>query len=204
MQVEYLESPFPHVIIHEMYNEEELDKIWTELEMYRKVNNFLDAERSDTAHDPETNLALKSNLCIKLDTHYFDRNSSMILQINRKLWHPEITEQTMKHWGLKAHKRANSDNTLLSYYEQSHYYKPHFDSFNVTALTHFFKEPLSFSGGNLQFPEFNYCLTTENNRCIIFPSPIEHAVDEVNVEEDKIEQGYGRWTMSQFMRFVGS
>ena len=197
-------EPFPHILIHDMYDEVEMSKIWKEFDLFTVANNFLDPEKSDSAVNVDGKL-MKNNLCIKVDQYYRDRLSSPLLTVNRKLWSPEIVDLSNKHWALNPHYRCNEDTTLVSYYENSHYYEPHFDCFNVTALTHFYKDPKCFSGGDLYFPEFdNYTLTTFNNRCIMFPSSIRHGVTEVEMNESNLGLGLGRWTVSQFMRFIGN
>ena len=37
-------KPFPHLIIEDFYNEEELELIWEELKYYTKPGKFLDVE----------------------------------------------------------------------------------------------------------------------------------------------------------------
>ena len=67
---------------------------------------------------------------------------------------------------------CNHDDTLISYYEDSEYYKPHEDIFNFAKLTWFFKEPKKFEGGDLVFTEFGEIVKCENNKCIVFPSAL--------------------------------
>lgn len=204
MNVEYIEDPFPHIIIHNMYDNYELQLIQVELDYYVSANNFALPEESGSARENDgMGGILKNNLCVPMNYLWRDPHWSNILRLNRKLWDPIIVEQSKKHWAMDALHSVNYDSTLLSYYEKSHYYKPHKDSFNLTALTHFFRTPKMFSGGDLFFPQYpDYTLTSETNRCIIFPSLVQHGVTEVNVEQDKIGYGFGRWTMSQFLRFT--
>ena len=44
IHVDALDGPFPHLIIKNIYNEQELDLIWEELNFYTKPNKLLEAE----------------------------------------------------------------------------------------------------------------------------------------------------------------
>ena len=44
IHVDALDGPFPHLIIKNFYNEQELDLIWEELNFYTKPNKLLEAE----------------------------------------------------------------------------------------------------------------------------------------------------------------
>lgn len=197
MKILYNEEPFPHIIIQEFFNEEELADIWKELDFYSSSKTFLDPLESGSAIEGDE--VRKDNLCIELDGVYRNREQSNILRINRKIFHKDIYSMAKLHWGLSPLNRVNADATLLSYYETGHHYKAHWDEAVVTCLTHFYKEPKSFTGGDLYFPEYDWKLETENNRCIIFPSSITHSVSRVGGMEDVPMHGWGRWTMTQFM-----
>ena len=44
IHVDAFDGPFPHLIIKNFYNEEELDLIWEELNFYTKPNKLLEAK----------------------------------------------------------------------------------------------------------------------------------------------------------------
>ena len=44
IEAEVFETPFPHLILHDFYNEEELDLIWEELIYYTKPDKLLDVK----------------------------------------------------------------------------------------------------------------------------------------------------------------
>jgi len=189
MIVSYNELPFPHVIIENMYDDQELDGIWTELNFYKKSPAIL---RKDEWGNGDGKV--KNNFVISLDRLYQDRNYSIILDKSRKLWNKEIVEACANHWGLQPIQKCDLDFTLVSYYPDGSYYNAHRDKGNVTAITHLFEEPKQFSGGDLTFPEYNMIEQLRNNQCIIFPSSIQHSVTPVT--------GEGRWAISQFLRFL--
>ena len=65
-------------------------------------------------------------------------------------------------------------------------------------MTWFFKEPKKFEGGDLVFTEFGEIVKCENNKCIVFPSTLFHEVPAVEMKEEDMGKGLGRYCMSQF------
>ena len=85
-----------------------------------------------------------------------------------------------------------TDKTLVSYYEDGSYYKPHVDAAIMTCISYHWKEPKEFTGGDLHFGDFK--VPIENNCLLIFPSCTEHEVSPVS--------GQGRYAITQFLNFV--
>ena len=44
IEAEAFVTPFPHLILHNFYNQEELDLIWEELNFYTKPDKLLEAK----------------------------------------------------------------------------------------------------------------------------------------------------------------
>ena len=44
ISAEAIQTPFPHLIFHNFYNDEELDLIWEELNFYTKPDKLLDVK----------------------------------------------------------------------------------------------------------------------------------------------------------------
>lgn len=198
MQIEFFESPFPHVIIHEYYNEEELADIWQEFEFLSKNWKLKNPSYTGTSVDRGGN-AMKKNLGIFLDELYNDRDISNILTCSRKLFQPALVrELSSYHYIFKYILLSNMDSTLVSYYGDGCYYRPHFDKSVISSITNFYKEPKKFEGGDLYFSDYDYRVPLENNRMIIFPSVIHHSVEEVKMTGEDI-LGDGRYTITQFL-----
>ena len=196
MQLEILIEPFPHAIVRNFYTEQELSDIWRELKFLSVNNKLLPPEETGAATDGRN--PTKNNYGVYLDKTYTNRKLSDILTHSRKLFSPDLIGELVKsHWMFNYLKHCNMDTTLLSYYENGAYYKPHVDYCTLTALTHLYKEPKCFSGGELSFSKFDYNCGLENNRMILFPSVLEHEVSEIKMAED-IKFG-GRYTISQFV-----
>jgi hypothetical protein len=199
MNTQSLQDPFPHLIVDDLYDEDELKLVWQELEFLNHLDKWKKPEETGAAVISED--ILKNSLGLFLDGDnpiYSHRNISNILKVNRKILSEDVLGTYSKlSFGYQSALISNHDTTLINYYEDSHYYKRHYDRSIVTSLTWFYKEPKSFFGGDLIFSDFDrYTVTVKNNRAILFPSFIFHEVEEICMPENK--PGYGRYCMSQF------
>jgi Rps23 Pro-64 3,4-dihydroxylase Tpa1-like proline 4-hydroxylase len=199
MQVNYIAEPFPHAIIDNFYDIPELSAVWRELDFLTHPDKLQDEKTTGSAFYKDGTLA-KKNFGLYLDQTYSgDRNISDILKLGRKIFKPEIlTFLQEKHWMFKYVAGSTKDNMLLSYYEDKNNYNTHIDMCSMTSLVHLFRQPKKFDGGDLVFTEFDYTLSVKNNRCILFPSKIEHAVTPVVLPEEEKMTGNGRYCISHF------
>ena len=92
ISAEALHTPFPHLIFHNFYNDEELDLIWEELNFYTKPDKLLDVKEYMGVVD-KTNAK-----AIYLDVVYPKkyRKLSNILTVNRKIFEPQVLEPFSK------------------------------------------------------------------------------------------------------------
>ena len=191
-----LKEPFPHLIVENMYTEEELKLIWEELEFLNKPEKLQDPENygaSKTEEKYNTNAK-----AIVLDWAYSNRNTSNILKINRKLFNYSKIYSELSPYHIKF-LYCNWDITKIRYYHDKEFYLPHCDAkFDTLACTYFYKEPKKFNGGELFFPEYEYTVECKNNSCIIFPSYFMHGVSEVKISDQNYYSGFGRYCMIQF------
>ena len=190
-------DPFPFLEIENMYDDEQLKLIWQELEFLNQSDKFESPEETGSAQkDGKT---LKKNTGIFLDNLYKTRNISNILNVNKNLFAPHILEEFSSLCFLYENiKHTNEDTTLISYYDNGGYYKPHQDNALYTAVTWFFKEPKKFNGGDFYFTDYNLKIEVKNNKTVLFPSIIYHSVDEISMNVD-FPPGYGRYVMVQFI-----
>jgi Rps23 Pro-64 3,4-dihydroxylase Tpa1-like proline 4-hydroxylase len=187
--IHQIRNPFPFLQIENLYNESELKLIWQELDFLNYPEKL----------KIEENIPLKSNKGLFLDTIYPEREISNILTLNSKSFDSEIVDAFSElSFGYQSIKQTNDDSTLISYYENADYYKPHEDIAMYTAVTWFFKEPKAFIGGDFYFSDYNVKIEVQNNMMILFPSFVKHSVDEITLK-DKSLSGYGRYAMTQFL-----
>jgi len=193
-------EPFHFICVDDVYDDLELKLIWKELDFLSSnlEDKLLSEEHTDSALDAD-NMILKKNRGTFLDAFYSERKYSNILKVNKKIYEPEILKPS-NSWFFK-NQDYNYHGTLISYYENGSYYRPHLDDGIVTCCTWFWKEPKKFAGGNLHFPEYGIQVEIQNNSAVIFPSKIVHAVEEVKMQKCDIGTGYGRFCMTQFLDY---
>jgi len=199
MKITNYNDSIPYIIIDDLYNENELSMIWEELNFLCHPIKFSFPTIYEAATDNETGEILKNNELLRLDNVYSDRKYSNILSINRKIFKNEIMPNH-PHWTIK-NDQITTDYTLISYYENGTYYKKHQDSSSLTALTWFYKSPKKFSGGDLilSLDDEDILIEVKNNKCIIFPSIIHHAVTKINMDKKDEGKLNGRICMTQFL-----
>ena len=189
-------DPFPHLIVNNFYNSQELELVWEELKFLTKPNKLLDAK------DYGGVVTHTNSHALILDEVYSKgyRKLSNILTVNRKLFTSDILDLFAEIEDCcSIAKDCNYDVTKVRYYHDGEYYKPHTDrAFHFLAFSYFNKEPKKFSGGELYFPKYKYKYGCENNSMIIFPGWVEHGVSEVKIKDSDYYDGYGRYSITNF------
>lgn len=207
MNIEYFEiKKMPVLLIDDFFTEEEEDQILSELVDLR--NEFSDDpavnQSASKLNDEGVREYSKNATGFFLDTFYRDeREKSSILKINRKLFDNDLIQQFKKyHYFFHYIESSTKDTTAVHYYENDNYYKFHTDSAVITALSWHYFEPKRFSNGNLFLDqEEEIRVECIRKRIIIFPSIIEHAVEEVVMKEEYQNKNLGRYSMAQFIYF---
>jgi hypothetical protein len=196
-------DPFPYLIVENMYSELELSYIWQELDFLTYPNKLQDPQKTGTAYSGTT--PQKRNIGVFLDEIYPRREISNILTINQKIFDKNIADSfSSLCFGYKNIFKVNYDETLISYYENGGYYKKHDDQALYSAITWFYKEPKTFSGGNFYFNDYGIEIKIKNNMTVIFPSFVQHPVDEVKIQEENPDKlsGFGRYSMTQLLYLI--
>ena len=196
MELKLIKTPFPHVIVENLYSTEELEHIWKEL-------NFLSYLTKLTK--PSTNsLMKKDNYSLNLSKIYKEEYFSNIITLSRKLFQQElirpISQFDISFLNILS---CNKYNNLVSYYEDGNDYYTHRDSCVYTNLSWFYKEPKQYSGGDLYFPEYDYTIEAKNNRSLYFISSLKHQATKLQMPRQSIDDygsfsGLGRYAISKF------
>ena len=200
------EFPFPHMIIDNFYNEEELELIWEELKFYTKPGKLLEAK------DYGGVVGYTNAKALMLDSvyrNYSDNDGvnyrilSNILTVNRKLFASGILDTFATiHDCCSIANQSNSDTTKIRYYHDGEGYDPHTDKgFQFLGFSYFYKEPKKFTGGQLYFPKYDYEVSCDNNSMIVFPGWVEHGVREVKIEDSDYFDGWGRYAITSFFGY---
>ena len=190
------ESPFPHLIIENFYNDNELELIWQELNFYTQPDKLLSAENfGGVVGSTESKGLILDDLYGK---NY--RSISNILTVNRKLFDPDVMAVFADiHDCCSIAMSSNDDMTKVRYYHDGEGYDPHTDiGYHFLAFSYFYREPKKFSGGELFFPKYDYEIPCDNNSMIIFPGWVEHGVRNVSISDSEYFEGYGRYAITSF------
>ena len=194
----------PYVRIDNTFTEDELPKIWQELDYYCATKELaLPGHGTGGAKiaEDEGDAYLKNNYGVFLHELWNNKNFSFLLKYGRKFFDGDnVIDITNCNIHMRAFHLSNYDTALLSYYEDSHYYDMHFDMAQYTCVTWLYKEPKAFGGGEFVFNDSGIEIECTNNTTIIFPSYYYHEVKPIvmNQEYDEVMHGHGRFTLSQW------
>ena len=190
------EEPFPHLILNNFYNKDELKLIWEELDFYTKDGKLFEAKNFGGIPEKTNSKA------IWLDKVFSKkyRNLSNILKVNRKLFDSAILGAfSSVHDCCSIAKFCNYDVTKVRYYHDGDYYEPHTDkTVQFLGFSYFYREPKKFEGGELIFPKYDYTFSCDNNSLIMMPGWVEHGVSKVSIKDSDYFDGYGRYAVTSF------
>ena len=198
MNIEYFETPVPHIIIRNIFDEEHLSNIWKELELLTDSDRLSPPSESNSAK--KFGVFLKKNHAVFLENVYSNpKYSSVFKAFNHTLTADAINEIESKNIVFKWLHGTNNQSFLISYYDNDDRYYPHTDNAVYSVLINFYKQPKAFTGGDLMLGNGDYKIPLENNRLILIPSWATHSVTPVKFKEDcKPLSGMGRYTVSIF------
>lgn len=201
MRFEVLTHPFEHIIIHDVFTPDQLTKVWSEIQFLhpRLVRVGVNGFDGGSAKDEQGNL-LKQNSVISLNEVYNNQTSvSYILQYLADLFHSdELTNPSVNELGyyFKLYVKARTFYFKLQYYENNDGYESHTDVSVFTNNLFLYREPKGFTGGDFVFDEYDYTVSCETNKMVIFPSTIKHSVTSVKMLDDTPMSG--RYSITTF------
>ena len=189
-------DPFPHMIVENFYNDDELKLIWEELDFYTKDGKLFDAHEFGGVIDKANSKAIWLD---KIFSKKY-RNLSNILKVNRKLFDSAVLEAfSSVHDCCSIAKFCNYDVTKVRYYHDGDYYEPHTDkTVQFLGFSYFYREPKKFEGGELIFPKYDYTFDCPNNSLIMMPGWVEHGVSKISIKNSDYFDGYGRYAITSF------
>lgn len=183
MIIQVNKTPFPHIIINDVYSENHLNLIWKETEfLYEKLGNEESTNAAMVSVDSQQRK--KRGWGLFLDHVYLRRDVSDILNISRFPYQSDNVLEAIKNIDeiyFKLYEKCDWDATLLQYYGNGDYYDSHIDESLFTIIYTYYVSPKKFTGGDLAFAEYEYFLPCENNQMIIFPSCVQHQVTPVSL-----------------------
>jgi 2OG-Fe(II) oxygenase superfamily len=179
MIIQNLKHPFHHTIIYDVFTGFELNQIMEEKRYLENINP-LDYIDSNDEHHIE--LIEKQ----KVKTYPIQRinNSSKIKSILKKIYNlrgMEILSEENPY--LRYIDATTQENIFLNIYKNGSKYHKHCDTSTLTALYLMWEGSGRINGGDFIFNEYNYKPYLTHNSCLIFPSYLQHEVEELFCDE---------------------
>ena len=205
LNIEVLRVPQSVAIIRDWFLPEELDLIWSELDVICSPFVLQKPEQTGAARTDDGAGFLKKGHGLFID-HFYEnkREVSHILNIGRRVFSPQIVEALTKEDPHFQHiGKCDSDFTLVNYYEQGDEYKMHTDMCVYTANIVLWREPKKFDGGKfiIQSGEKEIDFDLRSNDMIIFPGFTRHAVTPMTMHGDATPWRSGRYSIANFISY---
>lgn len=192
MKVKSFINPTPHLLLEDVFSDDELNRIWSELDFLHP--SLLSGNSTNPATNEE-GVPLKKNSGRFLYQIYNDHSVSPIHQyLTQVAFNSSLCNYWTHNWISYTYSRTNWDDIMISYYKDKDCYLPHQDNAMFTLLIWLWKEPKQFSGGNFCFTDSNTLIECKNNCGILFMSGERHQVDELQLKRE----GFGRYCITMF------
>lgn len=200
--IEIYKVPETIVIIRNWFNEDELQKVWQELDVVCSPFIMKDEKESKSARN-ENGMYLKKGHGLFLDTFYMEkRNSSHILQLNRKIFDRDLLSELVNADPFYNHYiNCNYDCTLVNYYENNSEYNTHKDNDIFTANIVLWREPKKFDGGKFLITDDQLDFDLKSNDIIFFPGFSKHSVTKITMHDDATPWRSGRYSIVNFINY---
>ena len=203
MEFNYIEDGIDAVVIDNFYTEEQLKEIMIELKWLTKPAIMKSETQLESATNDGKIITSKRGIFLE---HVFNnwRHSAIISHGFTQMAKPEFKENILKFNTLfKSVLTCNSRTHLVSYYENSDYYKPHTDNVFFTLLNYFYTEPKKFTGGEMVLYSCNSnkeaVVEIRNNRVLLIASATMHEAKEIKSEATHGFTGDGRYCSATFL-----
>ena len=196
MKLTVITEPIHYIVIEDFYDDKELEMIWAELDYYQTNPMILNSKTAPATTSDNIPLTQKSGaFCHDV---FVDRGFSNIQHVTMKLFTDGLIFKNPHSWFFKE-LMPQHHNVLVSYYEDGGYYKRHSDKSVLSIVNWLYKDPKKFKGGDFHFPDYGIKIECKHNSVVAFPGQIMHAVDSVKMDEDDMNQGLGRYSLTVFV-----
>ena len=176
----------PYVIAEDYFEEEQVQKMLSELSMIQHKSEFSLPKNMDEDY--------KKNKSVSVDHVWSDRDCSPILTNMDLIYHDSILVNEIKNtnYVFNGWYATNSDRTFATFNKKGDYYKPHYDISQYTLMYYLWEEPKSFEGGDIilsttkQQDDWSVKISIKRNMLVVFPSPTFHEVTELTKGEGRM------------------
>ena len=208
MKFTYIEDGIDCVIVDDFYTKKQLKDITLELDAITRPEIFkVNQEQLDSYVDDNGN-KMSSRSGIFLEQLFSDWRHSAIMshgvtQTSTQEFQSKLLEFNTMFRGLFS---CNARTHLVSYYENSDYYKPHVDVCSFTLMSYFHTTPKQYTGGELVLQSCNSNkeveLEPENNQAVLILSNTMHEVRPIISDLENTFSGHGRYCVASFLSLI--
>ncbi len=203
MQFNYIQDGIDALVVDGFYSEDQLKEINIELQWLTKSSILTDESKLASAVVDGQVQTSKTGVFLE-DVFKNWRHSALISHLMKNIGSEPFVSKLLEINPLyKTLLYCNSRSHLLSYYENSDYYKPHTDMAVYTILSYFTKEPKQFTGGEIVLKSNNSTkeatIEVTNNRVVIIASCTLHEVKPIVSSMNNTLSGNGRYCNSAFL-----
>jgi hypothetical protein len=204
MEFNYIADGIDAVVIDNFYTEDQLKEIMIELTWLTKPSVMLDERNLGAAHETNGKFLTSKNGVFLEKVFINWKHSALISHGMTQTNSQEFKDKLLEYNTMfKSLFECSSRSHLLSYYENSQYYKPHRDAFFFTVLNYFFTEPKQFEGGELVVYSCNSkkeaTIEPKHNRTVVILSSTMHEAKEIKSKFDQKLSGNGRYCNAIFL-----
>ena len=209
MEFNYIADGIDAVVIDNFYSEQQLKEIMLELKWLTKPSIMLGEEYLSSAHIEDTKEFLTSKKGVFLESVFLNWNHSALIKYPLDNFSKETVRDKLLEFNplYKIFYNIDSRTHLVSYYENSDFYKSHTDNTVFTILNYFFDEPKKFTGGDLKLYSFNNKkeadIELKHNRVVIITGNTFHEVQEIKSNLHNSFSGNGRYCNAIFLNQRG-
>ena len=209
MEFNYIADGIDAVVIDNFYTEDQLKEIMIELKWLTKPSVMVGKENLSSAQDENTKQFLTSKKGVFLESIFLNWKHSALIKHPMDNFTKDLVRDKLLEFNplFKMFYNVDSRTHLLSYYENSDFYKPHTDTTIFTVLNYFFNEPKKFTGGDIKlygFNNSNECdIELRHNRVVIITGNTFHEVKEIKSKLDNSFSGDGRYCNAIFLNQRG-
>ena len=180
--MEYYEDPVPHVVIKNIFTDEQVESI--KIDLLKLAPRLNPPSKTETAYDPHNKQYLAKRSGVFLPKK-FTCNVNALTDVCLS---PQFKKSIMdKNWVFGYIADAVTAPTLVSLYNDGDEYLEHKDDAVLTVI--FYIHTGEFSGGEFYIKDKQVPVC--HNSVIIFPSCAPHSVKKV--------VGSGRWSITRFI-----
>ena len=192
------------LVIDNWFNEREEKAIWSELNFYSALPKQYQTRTDDAQDVAKDNDGSSRAKCFRwYPSEHFNRNYSHIshiLNCQRKVEEDNFKEAIDNLTPLnRMFYSSNHQDSMVTYYDNQDYYKPHYDTFFWTMCIWMLKDENKISGGDFVFSDTEEVVELKHNRAVFFPSFLLHEVKPITVLDDS--DNYGKYTITNFFSY---